>query len=71
MLLDRLVHHLRVKKASGPARHTLLGYTPMTREQFTRLPRHVGIIMDGNGRWAKKHHYNVSLGHRQGTEALR
>ncbi len=36
-----------------------------------RLPRHVAIIMDGNGRWAKKHKIGVSLGHRQGTETLR
>lgn len=46
-------------------------YTPMTADQFVRLPRHVGIIMDGNGRWAKKHKLNVAMGHRQGTEALR
>ena len=31
----------------------------------TRIPRHVAIIMDGNGRWAKKHKLNVSRGHRQ------
>ena len=36
-----------------------------------RLPRHVAIIMDGNGRWAKKHRLQVALGHRAGTEALR
>ena len=36
-----------------------------------RLPRHVGIIMDGNGRWAKKNGIRVALGHRAGTEALR
>ena len=36
-----------------------------------RLPRHVAIIMDGNGRWAKAHKLSVSLGHRRGTEALR
>ncbi|MCL1855085.1 MAG: isoprenyl transferase [Clostridia bacterium] len=36
-----------------------------------RLPRHVAIIMDGNGRWAKKHRLKVALGHRAGTEALR
>ena len=35
------------------------------------MPRHVAIIMDGNGRWAKKHRLNVSRGHRQGTETLR
>ncbi|MHC1786240.1 MAG: isoprenyl transferase [Christensenellales bacterium] len=35
------------------------------------LPRHVAIIMDGNGRWAKQHSLAVALGHRQGVEALR
>lgn len=35
------------------------------------LPRHVAIIMDGNGRWAKQHAVSVALGHRQGVEALR
>ena len=38
---------------------------------LNRLPRHVGIIMDGNGRWAKQHKVQVALGHRSGTEALR
>lgn len=44
---------------------------PKTRKDFTKLPRHVAIIMDGNGRWAKKHKLNVAMGHRQGTETLR
>ena len=44
---------------------------PMKREDFTKLPRHVAIIMDGNGRWAKRHKLNVAMGHRQGTETLR
>ena len=35
------------------------------------LPRHVAIIMDGNGRWAKAHALRVAQGHRKGTEALR
>ncbi|MCB4756147.1 MAG: isoprenyl transferase [Elusimicrobia bacterium] len=37
----------------------------------TRLPRHVAIIMDGNGRWAKKKHLPRLLGHRAGTKAVR
>ena len=45
--------------------------TPRTAPEFAKLPEHVAIIMDGNGRWAKKHHLNVSRGHRQGTETLR
>ena len=36
-----------------------------------RLPRHVGIIMDGNGRWAQRHKLKIAMGHRAGTEALR
>lgn len=44
---------------------------PKNRADFARLPRHVAIIMDGNGRWAKKHKLSVARGHRQGTETLR
>ena len=35
------------------------------------LPRHVAIIMDGNGRWAKQNKVAVALGHRRGVESLR
>ncbi len=35
------------------------------------LPRHVGIIMDGNGRWAHAHGLPRGEGHRRGVEALR
>ncbi len=36
-----------------------------------RLPRHVAIIMDGNGRWASARGLPRSAGHAAGTEALR
>lgn len=36
-----------------------------------RVPRHVGIIMDGNGRWARARRLPRAAGHRAGTEALR
>lgn len=36
-----------------------------------RLPRHVAIIMDGNGRWAKSRGLARSLGHRAGVETVR
>jgi undecaprenyl diphosphate synthase len=35
------------------------------------LPRHIAIIMDGNGRWAKKRHLPRILGHRKGVERVR
>lgn len=35
------------------------------------LPRHIAIIMDGNGRWAQKRALPRSMGHRAGVEALR
>ncbi len=35
------------------------------------VPRHVAIVMDGNGRWAKKRMLPRLAGHRQGVEALR
>jgi undecaprenyl diphosphate synthase len=34
-----------------------------------KLPRHVGIIMDGNGRWARARNMNRSEGHREGLKA--
>lgn len=42
----------------------------MTREEPVG-PRHVAIIMDGNGRWAKKRHLPRALGHQRGVEAVR
>lgn len=36
-----------------------------------RLPRHVAIIMDGNGRWAKKHGKPRIFGHRNGVKTVR
>ncbi len=41
------------------------------RIDFSRLPRHVAIIMDGNGRWAAMRHLPRVEGHRAGIEAVR
>lgn len=35
------------------------------------LPHHIAIIMDGNGRWAKRHALGRIAGHRRGAEAVR
>jgi undecaprenyl diphosphate synthase len=42
---------------------------PQTREPGT--PRHVAVIMDGNGRWAKRRALPRHLGHRAGVKAVR
>ncbi|MBQ2075708.1 MAG: isoprenyl transferase [Muribaculaceae bacterium] len=36
-----------------------------------RLPKHVAIIMDGNGRWAKQHGFMRSIGHENGVTTVR
>ncbi len=37
----------------------------------TKLPVHVGVIMDGNGRWAKKRGLPRKIGHREGAQTFR
>ena len=43
--------------------------SPMNYE-FSDIPRHVAIIMDGNGRWAKERRLPRVAGHRAGTENI-
>ena len=38
---------------------------------LSRVPRHVAIIMDGNGRWAQKKRQPRLFGHRAGAESVR
>jgi undecaprenyl diphosphate synthase len=47
--------------------------TSQLRQQLdeTRLPRHVAIIMDGNGRWAQRRGYGRIRGHQEGAESVR
>ncbi|MBD3608934.1 MAG: isoprenyl transferase [Gammaproteobacteria bacterium] len=40
-------------------------------QRFSTLPRHVAIIMDGNGRWAEKRFMGRIAGHKAGVEAVR
>ena len=52
---------------------------PLTSEEavlfekldLTRLPHHVAVIMDGNGRWAQQRHLPRVAGHRAGTKSAR
>ena len=41
------------------------------KNEFSVLPKHIGIIMDGNGRWAKKRALPRSAGHRAGANVFR
>jgi undecaprenyl diphosphate synthase len=43
----------------------------LARVRWDRLPRHVAIIMDGNGRWANQRGLPRVAGHRAGVEAVR
>jgi undecaprenyl diphosphate synthase len=64
------------KTTHGPTPESL---GPVTSEEakllekldLTRLPRHVAVIMDGNGRWAQKRHLPRIAGHRSGTQSAR
>jgi undecaprenyl diphosphate synthase len=53
------------KRASEPSEHHVL--TPLDQE---KVPRHVAMIMDGNGRWAKSRWLPRSAGHQAGVEVL-
>ncbi len=45
--------------------------TALSEQSFSRTPHHLAIIMDGNGRWAKKRYLPRIAGHRAGVEAVR
>jgi len=49
--------------------NAVLGQAPVV--DAVRLPRHVAIIMDGNGRWAKQRHLPRTAGHHAGVNAVR
>jgi len=38
---------------------------------YNRIPKHIAIIMDGNGRWAKAKGLPRTFGHRAGVETIR
>jgi undecaprenyl diphosphate synthase len=43
----------------------------MARLDPTKMPHHIAIIMDGNGRWAQRHHLSRIEGHKKGLEATK
>ena len=51
-----------------------LPFTSSTRSvnsEAAQVPRHIAIIMDGNGRWARKRHAARVAGHAKGVDSLR
>jgi undecaprenyl diphosphate synthase len=48
-------------------------YNKLMKEQIdlTRLPRHIAVIMDGNGRWAQKNGLDRYMGHKEGAVSVR
>jgi undecaprenyl diphosphate synthase len=62
--LRNLLENLRRSKA---AREDFL----LDDEKTPRAARYVAIIMDGNGRWAKRRHLPAIAGHREGARALK
>jgi undecaprenyl diphosphate synthase len=71
------VHQSKTHTTLQVASPSALG--PVTPEEarllekldLARLPRHVAVIMDGNGRWAQKRHLPRIAGHRAGTQSAR
>jgi undecaprenyl diphosphate synthase len=71
------VPHSHTSKTLQVATPASLG--PVTPEEasllekldLARLPKHVAVIMDGNGRWAQKRHLPRIAGHRSGTQTAR
>lgn len=49
----------------------LFGKKEVEQNEFSVLPNHIGIIMDGNGRWAKKRGLPRSAGHKAGANVFR
>lgn len=43
----------------------------MVSDSAPRIPRHIAIVMDGNGRWAERRRRPRSFGHREGQKAVR
>jgi undecaprenyl diphosphate synthase len=71
------VSHTRLQVPTLPS--VMDGFGPITAEEshllqkldLSRLPRHIAVIMDGNGRWAKKRHLPRIAGHSSGTQSAR
>src|SRR5262249_23662504 len=73
---DRQVDHRyrqarRREREGVDVRMTDFDSSTQSIPETAQVPRHVAIIMDGNGRWAKKRFLPRVGGHRKGVEAVR
>lgn len=69
--------HTKTRKTLQVAASNVLGTVTaeeaylLEKLDLSRLPRHVAVIMDGNGRWARRRNLPRVAGHRQGTKTAR
>ena len=71
MLDNKLNKNLRVASSHPLGAMTAEEAYLWEKLDLARLPRHVAVIMDGNGRWAQKLHLPRIAGHRSGTQSAR
>jgi undecaprenyl diphosphate synthase len=64
-----VAHHRSQLESLGPV--TSEEARLLEKLDFSRLPRHIAVIMDGNGRWAQKRHLPRIAGHSAGTQSAR
>jgi len=71
--MDHSKHHKTLHVAASHPLGTLTAEEAYIFEKLdvTRLPRHIAVIMDGNGRWAQRRHLPRIAGHRAGTQTAR
>ena len=60
-----------MSKGAAPLDRPVVAGSPGTGTGAGHGARHVAIIMDGNGRWARRFHLPRAMGHRKGVEAVR
>ena len=60
----------RVKRLLSPALYTAYESRVLADLRGSRIPRHIGVIVDGNRRWAKEMGFDVADGHRYGGRKL-
>jgi undecaprenyl diphosphate synthase len=68
----RLLPHSGSQRGSGSRVHELLPEELAVYRKLdpARIPEHIAVIMDGNGRWAGKRSLKRFLGHQQGAESV-